>query len=244
MLHLPKLNIARDEPREVQVFLKLRKWIESGDNERHPGIHASDLLNPKLSYWRKKQPKDTTERQVYFYSIGKILHMLVLSAMRGSTDFTESDTKVGEQLGIQYSIDHIEEGNPVELKTHRGQREPKPGRIQEEFTHYLDQLAIYMVMENKLVGELWVLFINLLNEAGKTFPEVRCYRVEMTEEQFYEVERQVVATREALEDAIEQDDPRGLEHCISWLCSTNCAYWSQCKPPGRWPSTVKKLWTS
>ena len=229
---------------EAKTFLQLREWIEKGDSERTDGIHASDLLDPRLAFFRKKNPKAASERQVYFYAIGRVLHMLVLSAVRGETDISKSDIGTGSVLDIHYSMDHKVDGHPVELKTHRGLREPKPDQIQEQFGHYLEQLAIYMVAENKLIGELWVLFINLLNDGGRTFPELRCYKVEMNEEQFYATEQEIVQTRDVLVEALETNDPTQLPLCRQWLCGDACGYWKACQPQGRYPAKVKKLWTA
>lgn len=244
MIQLPPLTISRDEQQEVRLFLDLRRWLAETDKGRARGLHASELLDPLMSYWKWKDPKEITERQVYFFTIGKILHMLILSASTGQA-LEKSDEGTKHELGIYYSPDHSADGHPIELKTHRGNYEPKPERIQEEFHHYLEQLSIYMVLENHLVGELWVLFINLKDESNRTFPEPRCYRVSMTEEQFYAIEQEVLHTRDVLIRAKETDIPTELPLCRVWLCGSACPYFLHaCMPPGRYPSTDKRRWTA
>lgn len=226
--------------REVRLFLKTKEWLAREDKLRDPGIHASDLLDTRYAYWNKKLPKEPTERMVWFFSIGKILHMLVLSAFTGESE-GKTDSGSHRILDIAFSPDaHSEEGRPIELKTHRGLREPKD--LQDSFGHYLEQLCIYLVLENRLEGELWVLFINLHDASGRTFPEPRCYKVMLTEEQFYGIEQQILAARDALSDALERSDPSGLKKCRDWKCGLNCVYWDSCKPEGRYPNTDRRRW--
>ena len=240
MIQLPPLEITRDEFREVELYTKFRKALLQQDETRPVGIHASGLLDPRRTYWQEALPKDITERQVYFFIIGKVLHSLILQ-----TD-GQSDLGSHEALGVFYSPDgRTEAENPVEVKTSRSNYEPREGSLQEDLGHYLEQLACYLVLDNRLEGELWVLYLNLKNTANRTFPELRCYKVILTEEQFYDIDQRVLEARDALAHAREEHDPSQLPLCRQWLCSPDaCAWWSECQPPGRFPEVNKKRWTA
>lgn len=218
--------------------------MEASDRERQEGIHASDLLDPLLAYWQRQNRREISERQVWFYQIGRILHALVLMPM-SATKTAATDSGTREELGILFSPDHHEEEHPVELKTHRGTKEPTDDTIREEFHHYLEQLLIYMVLENCRSGELWVLFINLKDETGRTFPEPRCYNVTLSEAEFYKAEKEVFEARDLLKEAIEENDPSKLPLCRAWKCGSSCIYFDrECRPKGRWPERIKKNWTA
>lgn len=237
MLLLPSLEITRSELDEVRVYQEVKTWLERQDAERSDFIHASDLLDPRLAYWRRKSPKELTERQVWLYSIGKVLHNLVLILEGGQTD-----TGTHTALDILFSPDRIQNGEPVELKTHRGYAAPAPDRLQTEFSHYFEQLVIYCILKNCLVGHLWVLFINMKDRTNHTFPEIRCYTMTMTESQFYETESLVISIRDQLKIALETEDHTGLPLCRQWLCGERCAWWNACRPEGRYPHTDRRKW--
>ena len=239
MIRLPDLAITRDEFQEVKVYQEVKTWLEHQDAERSDSIHASDLPDPRLAYWKRKAPKEITERQVWFYSIGKVLHNLVL-ILEGE----QTDTGTHTELDILFSPDRIQNGEPVELKTHRGFREPTITQLQAEFSHYFEQLLTYCILKNSLVGHLWVLFINLKDRTGRTFPEIRCYTVTITEEQFYSIEASVLEPRDQLRLALDKEDHTSLPLCRSWLCGDNCAWYNVCKPGGRWPQKDRRSWTA
>ena len=241
MIQLPvELEITRDEIREVSVYESMRQRLAKDDATRQAGIHASDLLDLRQAYFRWLDPKPLSERQVYFFIIGKTLHNIVLDETPGA-----SDAGTLEELGILFSPDKREEGFPIELKSSRAQYEPKPGKMLTEFHQYFEQLTTYMVLMNCLRGELWVLFLNLKDASNRTFPELRCYQVVMTEEQFHVVEKEVVAARDALIQAKEQRNHTSLVLCRAWKCGPEaCAWWGACRPPGRYPNVTRKQWTT
>lgn len=219
-------------------------------DDRAPGLHASDLLDPLKSFWSKIDPQPVSERFVWLFLIGRVLHHFVLSATSpqpdGDYNAAQMDVGAREALGIVYSPDNFTaDGFPIEFKTNRSYREPALESFQEEHHIYLEQLAVYMVLSNTLTGYLWILYINLKDAAGRTWPEPRCYRVEITEEQFADLETKVLTMKEQLTDALTQQDPTGLPLCRAWLCGSSCAWWGRkCRPQGRWPEPVKKRWSA
>jgi len=244
MLRLPRLAITRNEIQEVQLTEKARTWIETGSADRVQGIHASDLLDPRLAYWKTVIPKPLSERTVWFFVIGKILHHFVIDVhVPGIVDANTTDSGANEVSGILFSPDlDDEEGHPIELKTTRSQSEPDDDSLQRVYHNYLEQLTIYMVLKNTTRGYLWVLYINLKNRTSQTFPEPRCYEVTMTTEEFLRLEQQIFATRDMLKTAIEAKNPTTLPLCRTWLCGDTCSWWRECSPPER-IDTPRRLWS-
>lgn len=242
VIHLPVLSINRDEVAEVQMVEDARKWLAGEDARREVGVHASDLLDPRLAFWQRIDPRGLTERQVWLFLVGRVLHSFVLNEGDKGGDISASDGGTLNELGILFSPDKRVDGFPVELKTSRANRAPAEDRIQAEFGHYLEQLCVYLVLMNCLKGSLWVLFLNLKDERNRTFPEARCYTVAITEEQFAELETEILRIRDQLHVAIEQRNHRLLPPCRKWKCGPDsCAWWEQCKPEGRY-NRPRKDW--
>ncbi len=238
----PSLKVVRDEHQEVTLLTQARQWIQKDDRE--PGVHASDLLDLRLAYWRNIKPTEPSEREVWLWLVGRVLHHFVLNIAGGTRNHTDTDTGAHEEFGILYSPDNFKDGMPIELKTTRAFFEPDEDKIVEDFHHYLEQLCIYMVLSNALTGFRWMLFINLRDAAHKTWPEPRCYRVELTQDQFETLEQHISATRDLFLTAQKDRNHKILEPCRAWKCgSDRCVFWGDCKPEGRWPEPRKK-WTS
>ena len=235
----------RDERQEVLLLEKARAWLEEGDRLREPGIHASDLLDPRLAYFQSVDPKPLSERKVWLFLIGRVLHGFVVQAMDPEQEKTATDSGTHEELGILYSPDIMRSGRPIELKTSRIYELPPEEHLQDEWTIYLEQLVIYLTLTNRLTGYLWVLCINLREEGTRrTFPEPRCYRVELTRAQFHQIEDEVIRARDLLIQAKAERNHRILPLCRSWLCGTACQWFGQCQPEGRWPQEDKRRWTA
>jgi len=76
MLILPEgLRIKRSKTAEESLMRRSREWLDS--EERDPRTHVSDLLDPRLGYWNKKNKKPLPDRLVTMFLIGKVLHRLV-----------------------------------------------------------------------------------------------------------------------------------------------------------------------
>ena len=243
MIRLPPLSIHRNEIAEVRLVTAAREWLEQEDTKRAKGIHASGLLDPRLEYWRDMLPRPLTEKQTMLFLIGRVLHHFVISSVEPATAPGQSDSGSHEELGILFSPDLIKDGHPIEIKTNRSFYPPREDRLQDELSFYLEQLCLYLILSNSLTGELWILYLNIKDEANRTFPEMRCYSVELSESQFHDLEQQIVTTRDLLLKAKAKKDHRGLELCRKWLCGTNCVYFqNECRPEGRYPHKDKKKW--
>lgn len=242
MLTLPKnsLKVTRHKAAEAELLKKLRDVL--GANERE-GIHASDLLDPRQSFWRMKDPRELDEREVGFFIIGRVLHEIVLAHQDGESDLP---TQVHPELGIHYSIDSLDAaGNPVELKTSRAKFEMKKV---SEIDNYIEQLLAYMAASGRTEGRIDVLHLSLLDNpqySQRTSPAVRSYKVVVSEADLKQFKTELQATSNALKTALSNDDPSELPLCRTWKCGYgNCKWWTKCKPPGRHGKKNKKDWTA
>jgi len=118
IVHYPKL--------EEQINKAARVALGKKDESRVSGLHMSDILSPRLGYFRMTDPKPPTEAEVGYFIAGLAHHDVILSIMKrknidptGATD--EGSVKWGE---VYYSPDY-NMGFLAEIKTTRRQWEPK-----------------------------------------------------------------------------------------------------------------------
>lgn len=243
MIQIPEsINIVRSPKTERVLLDRSREWLMK--DERVPGIHASDLLDPLQAYWRRVDPQPMSDRLVPIFMIGKVLHAFILSAVEGVNLSWDSDqgSRQSEVIGIAYSPDHLIKGIPREVKTSRSFYEPKDV---SDLDMYIEQLLIYMAAERITKGQLWVLYLNLKDSAGKTAPQFRAYTVTISPEDLEKVITSLTTTRKELQMAEEKKDPSALPLCRDWKCGKgNCEWWDKCKPKGRYGITKKKDWTA
>lgn len=245
MIDLPTLGIVRNELHEVRLVEKARARIEADNALRDEGIHASDLLDPRRAYWKYVDPKPLSEREVWLFLIGKLLHhFVIISHTSNSTANNTTDLGTQEVEGILFSPDmEDDDACPIELKTNRSFWIPPEAELQTAYYNYLEQLAIYMVLRNTLVGHLWILHINLRNKQNtKTYPDVRCYTITIPQDKFNVLQQNIFLVRDQLSHALETKDPTNLPLCRQWLCGDSCPWWNVCKPPGRY-NTQKRFWS-
>mgnify|MGYP001565887781 FL=1 len=223
---------------------KARQWLNVEDAERSPGFHTSDILEPRLAYWRIKHPLPLDEQKVWMFLIGRILHTFVLAAHDeipfAGMDLRRMDIGVSlEGNGIHFTPDDIlANGTPVELKTTRSFYPPKPEKYFSEYFDYLRQLLIYAANLNKTSAKLWILYLNTKNE-GTTRPEPRCFDIEFTSE---DLERARLVTQDTIhliEQSLDDGTFRRLPLCTDWKCwrgeKPQCPYFEiQCQPEGRY----------
>lgn len=233
------LKIKRSKESEALLNERSRHWIENG--ERTPGIHASDLLSPRLAYWNRMKPGVLPERLINMFLIGRVLHAFILSAVDEKTGVdwsSDGGSKTSEELGIEYSIDSFLGKIPRELKTSRAFYEPKKLK---DLWSYTEQLLIYMAAENKLEGEIWVLYLNL-RDKGKSAPCYRAYKVTLSQADLDALKQKFKETADNIKAALAAKDHRPLPLCQEYKCGRgNCDHFDDCKPEERWkPARVKK----
>jgi hypothetical protein len=241
MIRIPaSLSVVRSPKTERVLMERARAWLMK--EERSAGIHASDLLDPRQAYWRHVDPQPLSDRLVPVFMIGKVLHAFVLSAVEGAALSWDTDqgSRRSDALGIEYSPDHLIGGIPREVKTSRSFYEPKGT---DDLDIYIEQLLIYMAAEGSTKGQLWVLFLNLKDQAGKTAPQFRSYSVTVSKEDLASLVTELRNARDDLERAIDYKRPDDLPLCRPWKCGKeNCEWWNKCKPQGRY-GIKKTNWT-
>lgn len=233
MIEIPEsVTISRKKEREAELYDTTRTWLER--EERTPGIHASSLLDPLKGYWNAVNPGPLPNRLVTMFMVGKVLHAFILGAHAGSgVDVNTSDGGSSDSgLGYVYSPDLVHEGMVREVKTSRSFYEPKD---LDDVAMYVEQLLTYMVPTNTVESELWVLYLNLKDDTGRTSPAFRCYSVRISQDDLDKVRERLVATTAQLERALAIKDPSGLDLCREWLCGArNCEHYDYCQPEGRY----------
>lgn len=239
LIPLPEsLRVNRNKAAERLLTDKAREWIEK--NERAPGIHASSLLDPRQAYWQIKDPRPLPDRLVTMFLVGNVLHAFVLGAVDGAVDINASDegSSYNKDLDIMFSPDRfrplLEETEPMvrELKTSRSFYEPKDI---EDLGHYLEQILIYMASTDTTKAQLWVLYLNLRGEDGRTSPAFRGYDICISPDDLEKTKAFLLATKSDLEKALATDDHTILDLCREFKCGAgNCEWYSQCKPEGRY----------
>ncbi len=228
------LVVRRDTASEAELLEAGRAWLTK--EERAAGVHASDLLDPLQAYWRNKKPLPLADRDVCMFLVGKVLHAFVLGSIEGKVDLgiTDAGSSYSKVLDLTYSPDMMKGGVPRELKTTRSFYEPK---TVDDLGLYIEQLLVYMSSTNSCEGKLWVLYLNLKNEAGRTQPAFRCFTITLSTEELARVTGDLVAQRALLAQALETNDPRVLSLCREWKCgAANCQWYEDCKPEGRYHS--------
>lgn len=241
MFALPKsVKLRRNKRAEAKLYEQSRELL--GDNQRE-GLHASDLLDPLQTYWRKLKPIPPTEREVMFFLIGRVQHEMLLGHEDGGS---EEEHIHDDVLGIIYTPDKLtKKGEPIELKTSRAMFEAKKVL---DIDNYIEQLLIYMAARKKTTGYIQILYMNLREDPDNKYnrttrPQFRFYKVTISEEDLEAYREQIKETSTALKEAIEKEDPSGLPLCRKWKCGYgNCPYWSDCKPKGRHGKKAKKDW--
>lgn len=231
-LELPEgLTVRRHETDERALLEQSRAWLRR--EARTPGIHASDLLDPRQAYWRTVSPKPIADRLVPTFLIGKVLHAILLHVVQHADLQMVSDegSSYSESLGIVYSPD-LFKGAPIEIKTSRSFYEPKS---LHDLQLYCEQLLIYMAATNSLKGYLWILYLNLKDDQGRTAPAFRAYEVEVSAEELQQYAEHCRSIAASIRAAIEAKAPTRLPLCREWKCSDRmCEWWHECQPEGRY----------
>lgn len=223
----PTIDVARDFEQEKVLYDEAREFLTK--EQRTEGIHASDLLFPRKGVFRQIDPQPMEERQVGLFLVGKVLHAFILRHNDLSAD---EGSRYSEELGLWYSPD-LPEDEPAEIKTSRSWYEPK---TLADLETYLHQLLIYQAAMNKTVGRLWVLYINARDNAGRSSPAFRAYRVTISPEELLAYQLEAKKLRDAIADAVVRKDVKDLPLCAEWACGPDQCPWfiRGCKPEGRY----------
>jgi hypothetical protein len=247
MLALPKgLDITRNYEEEARLLEKGRAYLDRGERD---GIHASDLIDPRLAYFKRLKPAPLPDRLINMFLVGQALHAIVLCVMAGETDYTRPpDGGTRHFEGLQYSPDMMQlNGEPNEIKTTRSFYLPDKAYLPDDKTmhRYFEQLMIYMAAEDKITGHLTMLYLNNKDrETNRTTPIVVVFDIKTTQEALEAFRKQMLSVKDALAQALEAKDHRTLPLCRPFMCE-GCEYFeNDCKPEGRYGIAKKKDWTA
>lgn len=232
-INLPdSLAVRRSPKTEARLVERAREWLLR--DERTPGIHATDVLDERLAYWQRVAPKPISDRLVNMFMVGKVLHSFIIDAVVGGDGTaTDAGSSTSAELGIEFSPDLLINGVVREVKTTRSFYEPKDPKA--DLGLYLEQLAVYQAATDTLVGQLWILYLNLKGEDGKTAPAFRCFTVELDQAGLDDIKAQVRARVVAITEAVAAGDHTSLPICREFKCGRrNCEWWDQCKPAPRY----------
>lgn len=239
--HHPKL--------EEQINQAARVALAEKSENRAAGIHMSDLLSPRLGYFRMTDPQPNTDAEVGYFIAGLAHHDVILSIMkRRKVELTgETDEGSSEWNGVFYSPDY-NLGFLAELKTSRRPFEPKHTNkdLKSAYDSYLAQLTSYMAVDDKATAALIVFYISLRADKKNksTAPTFKAYKVSMGPAEREERRRELKETKTELLWAIKEKNPKYLPLCEHWKCcrggyrgpaTAACKWYEKCKPKGRYP---------
>ena len=241
-----KMKIYRNTKREKELFAAVQKTLE----QQREGIHASDLLAPRLSYFRKLHPLPLTAEEVGYFATGHGHHMFLVHLSTGKKNASQEESFVSKEYGITYSPDLAAE--KTEFKTARyAKMHTTVAQCEKDFDRYIQQCLIYALCEKVDYWHLLVLYIGLRKIGpdgtyigGLKAPIPRWFTLRWDEKELQEGDIWLKKQVRLLTDALETLNHKKLPLCEEWQCVRwdpevkakviQCPYWKQCKPTGRY----------
>lgn len=242
------MRILRNTSLEKDLKERVREKLQSTDRD---GIHASDLLSPRLSYFRKTQPVPISEDEIGYFATGHGHHYFMVELLTGLKGESQEESKYSEEYGITYSPDIAVSFS--EFKTSRLPKEPaSEAEAVKLFEDYAQQSLIYALCEKKDYWNLYVLYIGLRKpKVGIFAPRLRAYRITWTEAELQDGEQWVKETVEDLQQALATNQYDHLPLCAEYKCirynhdtgkkEPVCPYFTTCKPGERYREYKKQL---
>jgi len=224
------MRIKRDKRTEDKYLEKIRQSYESRIRD---GVHVSDLLDPRMAYFKRLFPLGITDREIGYFLSGECLHWAVQKRLG-----LETEKKI-ELDGVEGSIDVYLEKIPTELKSARNWTIPD---LPAE--HYVDQVLSYCAITGSRIGNIWVFFLcPNRNYTGTklTHPEFRLWRCEFTASELAQERKRLKTVKNILERAWKTKNFSRVPLCHEFKCyyksrgkaTISCPYWDKCRPPGR-----------
>jgi len=210
----PKIEEAQNLKRHI--LGRLRAKYES----ERVGVHATDLLWPRLAVFRRLESQELTERDLLFFALGQGEGEVIESLISDKREVIVID---GD---IIHTIDCFihENGSliPVEIKTTRAQNNEsliKP--------HYLLQLGLYCLALNVNYGYLVILKLNDNKQP------LHAYKITFSEEDLGRLFDWREERKELLLKALEYRRPEIAPCCwsdpnLNWKCKY-CQYQDKCR---------------
>lgn len=203
------IKIKRDREMETQVMEGICDYYSQrkrGDDE----IHVSDLVTPRKAYWSRVKPKRTTYREAMYFLSGEVIHEGFQRILAG-----EAEKKI-QDLGVKGSRDLVWMGHRIEIKSSRKWTIPD---LPDD--SHIDQELSYLALENVKEGNILGFYIcpgRTYSGGRVTIPEIRVWRITLSDKQVAKLRKQIVASRKALVTALKKRDPLKLELCPTWHC--------------------------
>jgi hypothetical protein len=231
------MKIVRDKKVERNYLGKIQKSYE---NKERTGLHVSDVLDPRLWYWKNKKPLPLTDAQIGYFLSGEILHVGVQTKLG---IVKEKKVLFGNVKG---SIDLPSiEGHPGELKSSRKWTIPE---VPEET--YIDQLIYYCAADGSSTGYIWVFYFTPgrnWKHNKSTDPTFIMWRCEFTDKEIEQAKKRLTVLPKKMLKAEREGDHTILPLCHKWKCCADskwgtevrCPYWEDCKPKGRYGKNGK-----
>jgi hypothetical protein len=211
--------IKRNE--QIEQFLLEEIQNKLGNNLRE-GLHLSDFLSPKQSYWQRTKPVITSKREIIYWLSGKAHESVFLnvSNIQHGKAKQWNDIWYTPDAYLNVVLDAVEYKDLLtEMKTSRRGFLVKEGEEEKQYEHYLKQLGYYCAMENVTKSGLFVWYLTMMDENRRnTDPDYFFYNVDFTEEELITFRKEIIYLRSALMDALESNDPSALPDCKDWMC--------------------------
>jgi hypothetical protein len=203
------MKIVRDESIEEWA---LEEAQTNWGKEAREGIHLTDLLTPKLAFFRKTKPQYPTKKELLYWTAGRGHEQAFLD----SIGYQHGETK--EWNGILYTPD-VFLNFPIEFKTRRRML-AKEGNEAETYDWYINQLRGYCAMEDKTQGWLGVLCLvqPMKEDVFKTEPELAFYRVNFDVEELANERNRLSEIKRFFNLALQTNDHSALPDCPKWMC--------------------------
>jgi hypothetical protein len=206
-------------PKITQNPEKLQRLTESlyeKRQEERTEIHVSDLtMCLRKAYYNRKQPRRESLKTMSFWLDGERRDHIIKSLF--------PDHPQGKQInGVWFNPDGLDEqGNPIEAKSTRSNRE---GHLN---SHWLKQAVYYIALSNRNEGSIVVQRLG----AGKNDP-FEWHDVEIDEVEKVMVLAEIENLRALLQLALDTDAPWILDSVrdndeLSWLCR-DCPHKDEC----------------
>jgi hypothetical protein len=223
------MKISRSVELEDILHNKIK---DNWDHTEREGIHLSDLLTPRKSFWRKTNPKPLEIEDILYFISGLGIEEKLTSLLG------ERHVRTRNKNSIFYSPDLSLNFGPdygvllCEVKSRR-KNIPEIGQEEKEFDYYLQQLGGYLALDHKNHGALIVLSLaERVDETRKTVPVLAVYDVEYNKKELKEIRKNLTEVKELLEEQLKE--PRELyfnmlPKCPSWMCGRSIK--TMTKPP-------------
>ena len=197
-------------------------------NEGRDGIHVSDFLCPRQSYFKKEMPRPITNLDLGFFLLGRSMHDGAQLLCKRNPDYVIESFEVFDGVEAHIDLYRKSDNLPIEMKTARipNLDQPKP--------HYLQQLHSYMAMKNAERGCIIVFLVtHYMNKINKDTP-LKQWTISLTPEQLLEKKIWLMREGHTMKEARRTKDPSKLRFVMydgddwNFPCN-NCKWLQECQ---------------